>query len=145
MMVELASVGSGPATTAASGQPPGGRLTTRGLIRFWLYLLIAAAIGTAVVLLPTPHGLSRTGQSVLAVTAVTVALWMFGGMSTGVGSILMMALMIPAGVKPAVALSGFSAPSFWILVAVLFYGFAMQVTGLARRIAYYTLSLFPAT
>ena len=51
----------------------------------------------------------------------------------------------PGRFKPAVALSGFSAPSFWILVAVLFYGFAMQVTGLARRIAYYTLSLFPAT
>jgi anion transporter len=114
-------------------------------MRSWLYLLLAVLIGTAIVLMPTPHGLSRTGQLVLAVTALTVTLWMFRVMSTGVVSILMMALMIPAGVKPAVALSGFSAPSFWILVAVLFYGFAMQSTGLARRIAYYTLSLFPAT
>lgn len=81
----------------------------------------------------------------LAVTALTVTLWMFRVMSTGIVSILMMALMIPAGVRPALALSGFSAPSFWILVAVLFYGFAMETTGLARRIAYYTLSLFPAT
>src|ERR1700684_186403 len=101
-MVELASVGPGPATTPAGSRQPAGRLTTRGLIRSWLYLLIAAAIGIAVVLMPTPHGLSRTGQLVLAVTAVTVALWMFGVMSTGVVSILMMALMIPAGVKPAV-------------------------------------------
>ena len=143
MMANLAS--ARPATTPAGDRPPAGRFMPRGLIRSWLYLLIAAVIGITVVLMPTPHGLSRTGQLVLAVTAVTVALWMFGVMSTGVVSILMMALMIPAGVKPAVALSGFSAPSFWILVAVLFYGFAMQVTGLARRIAYYTLSLFPAT
>jgi anion transporter len=114
-------------------------------MRSWLYLLLAALIGIAIVLMPTPHGLSRSGQMVLAVTALTVTLWMFRVMSTGVVSILMMALMIPAGVKPAVALSGFSAPGFWILVAVLFYGFAMQATGLARRIAYYTLSLFPAT
>jgi len=114
-------------------------------MRKWLSLLLGAAVGFAIVVMPTPHGLSRSGQLVLAVTALTVVLWMFHVMSTGIVSILMMALMIPAGVKPAVALSGFSAPSFWILVAVLFYGFAMQTTGLARRIAYYTLSLFPPT
>jgi anion transporter len=147
MMVKLVSARPEGTTSPAGDQPPQGKLTAaaQGVIRSWVYLVLAAVIGITIVLMPTPHGLSPTGQSVLAVTAVTVALWMFGVMSTGVVSILMMALMIPAGVKPALALSGFSAPSFWILVAVLFYGFAMQVTGLARRIAYYTLSLFPAT
>jgi len=47
--------------------------------------------------------------------------------------------------KPAVALSGFSSPAFWMLLAVLFYGFVMQRTGLAERIAYYILLLFPGT
>ena len=35
--------------------------------------------------------------------------------------------------------------SWWILAAVLFYGCAMKSTGLAQRISYYILSLFPAT
>ena len=57
----------------------------------------------------------------------------------------MMALMIPAGIKPSLAMSGFSSPAFWVLLAVLFYGFAMQRTGLAQRISFYTLCLFPST
>jgi anion transporter len=142
---------SGTIQVLESSQPsakmktPGPASPQSGLKRNWLYLVLALVVGIAVALMPTPHGLSRNGQLVLAVTALTVILWMFRVMSTGIVSILMMGLMIPAGVKPAVALSGFNAPSFWILVAVLFYGFAMQTTGLARRIAYYTLSLFPAT
>jgi len=66
-------------------------------------------------------------------------------MNNGVAAILMMGLMVLAGVKPAVALTGFASPSFWILVCVLYYGCAMQKTGLAQRLSYYVLSLFPGT
>jgi di/tricarboxylate transporter len=34
-------------------------------------------------------------------------------------------------------------PSFWILLAVLFYGFAMQQTGLAKRVAFHIHKFFP--
>jgi di/tricarboxylate transporter len=57
----------------------------------------------------------------------------------------MMALLIGTGVKPALALSGFSSPAFWVLLTVLFYGFAVKKTGLAERISCYILSLFPCT
>src|SRR5215475_13549569 len=111
----------------------------------WVGLAIAIALGVLILLLPTPAGLTLTGQRVLAITAFTVCLWVFQVINNGIAAILMMALLIPAGVAPPQALSGFSGGSWWILAAVLFYGCAMKNTGLAQRISYYILSMFPAT
>ncbi|HKF58219.1 MAG TPA: SLC13 family permease [Blastocatellia bacterium] len=111
----------------------------------WFWLGLAAAAGVAIAALPTPSGLTRPAQLVLAITAFTVLLWMFRVMNNGVASVLMMALMIPAGIRPQLAFSGFASPQFWLLLTVLFYGFAMQRTGLAQRLSYYILSLFPST
>jgi anion transporter len=111
----------------------------------WVGLAVAIALGVLILLIPTPTGLTVTGQRVLAITAFTVCLWVFQVINNGIAAILMMALLIPAGVAPPQALSGFSGGSWWILAAVLFYGCAMKNTGLAQRISYYILSLFPAT
>jgi anion transporter len=111
----------------------------------WIGLALAVLVGAAVVSLPTPHGLSSMAQRVLAIAAFTVVLWVFQVMNNGITAILMMALMIFAGVKPSLVLSGYSSPQFWILLVVLFYGFAMQTTGLAQRLSFYILSLFPGT
>jgi divalent anion:Na+ symporter, DASS family len=111
----------------------------------WIGLAVAIAVGLLILFIPTPAGLTVTGQRVLAITAFTVCLWVFQVINNGIAAILMMALLIPAGVAPPQALSGFSAGSWWILAAVLFYGCAMKNTGLAQRISYYILSLFPAT
>ena len=111
----------------------------------WYPLALAVAVGALIFLIPTPHGLSRTAQTALAITGLTVVLWAAQVMNNGVASVLMMALMIPAGIKPSLALSGFSSGSWWVLLAVLFYGFAMKHTGLAQRISYHILSLFPST
>jgi DASS family divalent anion:Na+ symporter len=111
----------------------------------WLPLLLAIAIGLAIFFMPAQHGLTRPGQTALAITAFTIVLWAFGVMNNGVASVLMMALLIPAGARPALVFSGFSSGSWWVLLAVLYYGFAMQKTGLAARISYYILSLFPAS
>jgi anion transporter len=109
----------------------------------WIGLGIAVIVGLAIFLLPTPHGLARPAQCVLAIIAFTVVLWIFQVMNNGIASILMMALMLLVPVKTPVVLSGFASPQFWILLCVLFYGFAMQRTGLAQRLSYYILSLFP--
>src|SRR6516165_2310188 len=111
----------------------------------WVGLGIAIALGLLILLLPTPAGLTVIGQRVLAITAFTVCLWVFQTVNNGIAAILMMALMIAGGVAPPQALSGFSGGSWWILAAVLFYGCAMKSTGLAQRISYYILSLFPAS
>jgi DASS family divalent anion:Na+ symporter len=127
--------------TARAAAPPA---ATAGSMK-WVGLAVAIAIGLLILLIPTPAGLTVTGQRVLAITAFTVCLWVFQVINNGIAAILMMALLIPAGVAPPQALSGFSGGSWWILAAVLFYGCAMKNTGLAQRISYYILSLFPAT
>ncbi len=127
--------------TTAIAQPP----VTAAVRVKWIPLLLAIAIGLGLYFMPAQHGLTRAGQTALAITAFTIVLWAFGVMNNGVASVLMMALLIPAGAKPALALSGFSTGSWWILLAVLYYGFAMQKTGLAARVSYYILSLFPGT
>jgi anion transporter len=126
--------------TARAATPAAGTATMK-----WLGLAVAVALGLIILLMPAPSGLTVQGQRVLAITAFTVCLWVFQVVNNGVAAILMMALLIPAGVAPPVALSGFSGGSWWILVSVLFYGCAMKSTGLAQRISYYILSLFPAS
>jgi divalent anion:Na+ symporter, DASS family len=108
-------------------------------------LLFAILVGVLIMILPTPDGLSRIAQSALAVAAFGIMMWLFQVTNNGASSILMMGLMIVIGVRPQVALGGFSSPSFWILLCVLFYGCAMDRTGLAQRLSYYVLSLFPGT
>ena len=107
--------------------------------------ILAILAGAAILLAPLPSGLTADAQKVLAIAVFTILLWMFQVMNNGVASILLMGLMVLAGVPPGLALGGFAGPSFWILVCVLYYGCAMQKTGLAQRLSYYVLSLFPGT
>ena len=111
----------------------------------WLWLVVAVVIAAVIAALPTPQGLSRLAQLVLAITAFTVVLWAAQVMNSGVASILLMALLIVVGVPVPRVFSGFGGGAFWTLLTVLFYGFAMKKTGLAERLSYYILSLFPGT
>jgi len=112
----------------------------------WLWFAIAIVVGLVVGLMPTPQGLPHNGQLVLAILAFAIVLWAAEVMNNGIASILMMALLIAvAHVPPPRALSGFADPAFWTLLAVLYYGFAMRKTGLAERISYWILSLFPGS
>jgi anion transporter len=113
--------------------------------RKWLWFAFAALVGIVIAALPPFEGLSHLAQLVLAITAFTAILWAFQVMSNGVASALMMGLLIVAGVRPGLALSGYGGPPFWVLVTVLFYGFAMKKTGLAERLSYYILSMFPGS
>ncbi len=120
----------------------------------WLALAIAIALGVA--FMPAQPGLDHMAQLVLAVIAGTVVLWAAEVMNNGVASLLMMGVLMTIGVAPLLvvpglsppisgALSGFADGAWWTLLVVVYYGFAMKKTGLAERIAYYILSLFPGT
>src|SRR5580700_7752058 len=93
--------------TTAIAQPP----VTAAVRVKWVPLLLAIALGLGLYFMPAQHGLTRAGQTALAITAFTIVLWAFGVMNNGVASVLMMALLIPAGAKPELALSGFSSRS----------------------------------
>ncbi|HEY1758065.1 MAG TPA: SLC13 family permease [Bryobacteraceae bacterium] len=122
----------------------------------WGWLAVAILVGLAVAYIPTPQGLDHMAQLVLAVIAGTVVLWAAEVMNNGVASLLMMGTLMAIGVPPLTvvpgltppvsgALSGFADGAWWTLLVVVYYGFAMKKTGLAERIAYYILSLFPGT
>jgi di/tricarboxylate transporter len=108
-------------------------------------LALAIAFGLALHWLPLTHGLTVPARLILQITVFTVALWVFQVINPAFVSVLMMGLMLLAGVRPPSVFSGFSSGGFWVLVCVLFYGFAMQQTGLAQRMSYYVLALFPGT
>ena len=134
-----------PAATPRPATPPAAATPAGSQKMKWMFTAIAIAIGLLIIMLPTPQGLSRIAQLVLGITAFTAVLWASQVINSGIASVLMMGLMIIAGVKPPLALSGFGSPPFWVLLTVLFYGFAMKKTGLAERVSYYILSLFPSS
>ena len=134
--------------------PPAPATASKPNIKWgWLGVAVAAALSVA--LIPTPEGLSPTAQLVLAIIAGTVILWAAEVMNNGVASLLMMGALLAVGVRPLLtvpesgdisgALSGFSDGAWWTLLVVVYYGFATKKTGLAERVAYYILSLFPGT
>jgi di/tricarboxylate transporter len=104
--------------------------------------IAAIVVAAAIKLQPAIGPLDPVAQSALAIIAMAVMLWVVDALNVGVTAILAIGLLIIAGVPSNVALGGFATGAFWILVSVLFFGTAMQKTGLARRIAYRLLLLF---
>jgi len=115
----------------------------------WNKHSLGAAAGVVVAavikLLPSIGPLDATGQSALAIVALAVVWWATDVLNAGITALLALGLLMIAGVPSSVALSGYATGAFWILVPVLFFGTAMEKTGLARRISYRILLLFPPT
>jgi divalent anion:Na+ symporter, DASS family len=106
---------------------------------------LAVVVAVAIRLQPAIGQLDGTGRSAVAVMALTVIFWVTDVLNAGITALLALGLLIIAGVPSNVALSGFATGAFWILVCVLFFGTAMDKTGLARRISYRILLIFPPT
>jgi anion transporter len=139
----MSVAGAGVRTPPAP--PPTSAAKSTNSSRKWVWLAVAIVVGLGLAAMPTPHGLSLIAKYVLAIAAFTVVLWASQAINNGVASVLMMALMVLVKVPPPLALSGFSAPAWWILLCVLYYGFVMKKTGLAERLSYYILTLFPGS
>ncbi|MCX8997453.1 anion permease [Rhizobiaceae bacterium BDR2-2] len=123
--------------------------------RNWSLLLAIAAL-VAIVVAPTPEGLSVAGQRMLAILIFAIIVWMTEVLDYAVSALViggLIALLLgfaPNVANPNVmlgtsaalglAFSGF-ANTAWVLVTVaLFLAAAMQVTRLDKRIALYILS-----
>ena len=102
-------------------------------------------VAAAIQLQPSVGQLEPTGQSALAIIALAVVFWITDVLNAGITALLALGLLITARVPSSVALGGFAGGAFWILVCVLFFGTAMDKTGLARRISYRILMTFPPT
>jgi len=102
-------------------------------------------IALIILLLPTPEGLDPVGHRALAIIILAVGFWATDVLNTGITAVGALALLIIAKVPAVTALSGFASSAFWILLSVLFFGRAMEKTGLAKRISYSVLTIFRPT
>lgn len=110
-----------------------------------LGVIAGVFVAATIKLLPAIGQLDATGQSALAIIALAVVFWATDVLNAGITALLALGLLMIAGVPSSIALSGYATGAFWILVPVLFFGTAMEKTGLARRISYRILLLFRPT
>jgi solute carrier family 13 (sodium-dependent dicarboxylate transporter), member 2/3/5 len=125
-----------------------------------LTVLIGLAIMAAIVLAPTPDGLSLAGQRVIAIMAFVVLMWITEAIPYGVSAVALVLLLIlalgfspPSGSSGAIlgtakatplALSGFSNSGWLFVAAGLAMAAAITSTGLEKRVAYLILKLVGA-
>ena len=100
-------------------------------------LLAATAVFIGILLMPTPEGLTETGQRSLAVMTFVVVLWATEAIHSAVAGIIGVALLVLIGATPELgpALYGFSQPVAYFLIGILTLGLAVHQSGLAERMA----------
>jgi anion transporter len=55
---------------------------------------------------------------------------------------VMLLILTLAGVRNAIAFNGYTTRAIWILIPALFFGYALNETGLGKRLAYWAIGLF---
>ena len=90
-----------------------------------------------ILLMPTPEGLTETGQRALAVMVFAVALWATEVIPVAVAGVGGVVLLVLVGAVPdaGVAVYGFSQPVVYFLIGILTLGLAVHRSGLAERLA----------
>ncbi|MFZ3046309.1 MAG: SLC13 family permease, partial [Desulfatirhabdiaceae bacterium] len=73
-----------------------------------------------------------------------LVLWIFrsGNVPYAAGAMLLTAGGLIAGLKLGILTAGFVSSGLWILIPALYFGFALQKTGLGKRIAFQVLKSF---
>lgn len=96
---------------------------------------------TAILLMPTPEGLTIQGQKALAVLAGLVTLYLTEPVELTVASIMIIptAVFLQLG-KPTEVLVNFATSPIFLLVGATMMAAAMEKTGLAERFTYWLLS-----
>lgn len=105
--------------------------------------MLPLAVFAAVILAPTPDGLTDEGQRALAVMALAVVLWATEALPIAVTGMVGVVLLVLVNAVPDVeaALFGFSQPVPYFLIGILTLGLAVQRSGLAERMAVYMIRL----
>lgn len=111
------------------------------LFGIFFFALAGAFIGIAKPFVPE---LGQSGHSVLMALLIAVGLWIFGTrfIPLSIGSMVMLLILIVSGMKYSTVFNGYTNRAIWILIPALFFGFALNVTGLGKRLAYWVIGLF---
>ena len=92
-------------------------------------------------MLPPPEGLRIEGWHALAAVIAFIPLLATDALPEGISSLLLGCVWVLAGAAtPSLALSGFSSPSWVLLVSVLVIGAAIASSGLPYRLALWTVA-----
>ena len=104
-------------------------------------LLVAGVVFLALLLMPTPDGLTVAGQRSLAVMTFVVVLWATEVVHSSVAGIIGVVLLVLFGAVPGVgeAVYGFSQPVCYFLIGILTLGLAVHHSGLAERMAIFLM------
>jgi anion transporter len=108
-------------------------------------IVLFSAVGLGIgILRPFAPGLAPAGHAALMSILVAVGLWIFGTqwVPLSIGSMVMMLLLTASGLKPSLVFNGYTTRAVWILIPALFFGFALNSTGLGKRLAYWVIGLF---
>jgi len=132
-------------------------VTSSGKNRKLTFVAVGLAMMAAIMLAPTPTGLSLVGQRVIAVMAFTVFMWITEAIPYGASAVaLVFLLIVSLGGSPAsgltgmalgtakaipMALSGFSNSGWLFVAAGLAMAAAITSTGLEKRVAFLILRL----
>ena len=114
---------------------------TKRAVTTALRVLAPALVFAALMLMPTPAGLTLQGQAALAVMCLAVILWATETLHIAVTGIVGIVLLILVGGVSDVgeALYGFSQPVAYFLIGILTLGMAVHRSGLAERVSIFLM------
>jgi len=104
-------------------------------------VLIALVIALAK---PFSEGMDSTSHIMLGGIIVTLCIWIFKpfNLPYAIGGMFLAFSALSLGILPSVAFAGFSQSAVWTLIPALFFGYALQNTGLGKRIALVIIKMF---
>ena len=146
---------------------PGAVSTTKNKFPIPIGLIVGLIALVAIILMPTPEGLSTSGHRMLAILTFAVIVWLTEAVSYEVSSLAVMALialligfaptvtldaakafvsedpnkLLGTGKAMGMALAGFSNTAWALVAGATFLAAAMTFTGLDRRIALIILNV----
>ncbi len=101
----------------------------------WLAAGLGVVVALALVLLPSPYGVTPQTMRAAAVVVLAISLWATSAIPEDVTAILFFLLSMLLAVAPAeVVFSGFHSTALWLVFGGLVIGAAVSRSGLARRL-----------
>lgn len=113
------------------------------LSKKWTQMFLCFFLGALTFLIPPPGDLAPAGWHVFGIFAATILGLILKPMPMGVMALLgMVSLCLTKTLTLKDALSGFSIPTIWLVVAAFFISRGIVKTGLGERIAYLFVERF---
>lgn len=111
--------------------------------KFWgvtIFVLIGLIIG----IIRPFTGLVPQGHHMLAIVIIALGLWIFrpGNLPYLAGGTLIIGGGLAFGLPFNVVTAGYFSSAVWVLIPALYFGYALQKTGLGKRVAYFVLKSF---